>query len=238
MKIQTSLCGVCLNREWRVSPSRSYRGDVSIFGIALIETQPGSRHTGIVVEAPQLGGKRFLHLAWHYAFLNDAVEPGYSEYSGDNFTDEEREYLAERVIRRWERNGSKVAYGLDYDGTPAFDNADMFDGRGGRGLTCATFVLDFLASCGFAICDVGSWRFRSEDRKFQQFVYDALSRRLVGHENQDQLKRVKASIGNAARFRPEEVAACFVRYDNDPIQMLPAQFWGHEVVAEANMTLI
>lgn len=140
-------------------------------------------------------------------------------------------------MRRWRKNGNKVAYGLDYDGTPAFDSNDQFDGSEGRGLTCATFVLDFLADCGMQICDVSSWVYRPDDGKFQQWVYGALSDRLGAPEYADQLARVKRSVGTAPRFRPEEVAACFGRYEDDPIAMPPAQFWGFEVLHESGMSV-
>lgn len=203
-----------------------------------METRPGSRHTGIIVNVPALGGKRFLHLAWHYTFLNDEIPEGCYFYGNETLSKGEQEYFSERLIRRWEKNGNKVAYGLDYDGTPAFNSLDEFDGSEGRGLTCATFVLDFLGECGLHICDVPTWKYRPEDGRFQQFVYDVLSSRLCAPEDAEQLERVKRSVGIAPRFRPEEVAACFVRYEDDPVGMPPAQFWGHEVLYESGMRVV
>lgn len=203
-----------------------------------METRPGSRHTGIIVDIPHLGGKKFLHLAWQYSFLKDEVPESCSQYSNSSFDKAEQEYLAERLVRRWEKNGSRVAYGIDFDGSSAFGVDELFDGEGGRGLTCATFVLDFLASCGFAVCDVESWSFRSDDRAFQQFIYDQLAMRFNNPEHLEQLRRVQTSVGNAARFRPEEVVACFTRYADDPIRMPSAQYWGYEVLLESGMHII
>lgn len=203
-----------------------------------METRPGSRHAGIMVDLPELGGKIFLHLAWHYCFFKDPIPPNCFAYPNTTFSRDEQEYLAERVARLWEKNGNKVAYGLDYDGTPAFDHNGIFDGSGGRGLTCATFVLDFLSSCGFRICNVESWVFRPEDEKFQIFIFDQLAKRLCAPEDEAQLRRVEASVGKAARFRPEEVIACFTRYEDEPIDMQAAQFWGYEVLNESGMTVI
>ena len=237
-RIQSDFCGVCLYRDRRVTLSRSYKGDVDTFGVALMETRPGSRHAGLIVDMPELGGKRFLHLAWHYMFLNDSIPQGCQTYGNDSFTKDEQDYLAERLLRRWKRNGNKVAYGLDYDGTPAFDSHDDFDGSEGRGLTCATFVLDFLSSCAFHICEVETWKFRPEDEKFQQFIFEQLSNRLCIVEDAEQLARVKKSVGHAARFRPEEVVACFARFEDELIPMPPAQFWGYEVLHESKMLVI
>lgn len=189
------------------------------------------RHAGIVVSNLTEKNLRILHLAGHYSFKNDVCDNSYALIPNRNFSQGELDYLAEKALRLWEKNGNKIAYGLDFDGSDPFDLDLKFMGDEGRGLTCATFVLAFLRKCGFPILDVDSWEFRPEDEAFQELVYNSYVRRLSA----EQADRMKVSVGKAARFRPEEVAACFCRYDEDLIEFSQGQQLGREILAELNM---
>ncbi|POP79314.1 hypothetical protein [Pseudomonas syringae] len=224
--------GVFLAPQWMYLPSKGYVGGVNSFGVALKETRPGWRHAGLVTYDSKLKTLRLLHLADHYCFENSPVTPDYILFPNNNFNLGEIEYLSERALRLWEANGNAIAYGLDYDGSPAFDANMKFMGAGGRGLTCATFVLAFMARCGFAVADPASWNARSDDKKFQEVIFNYLAPHLTA----EQRARMGAAVGNAARFRPEEVVACFSHYDTVPFRFIPAQLWGREVLRETNMT--
>lgn len=200
--------------------------------MALLQTRPGWRHAGLVVRSADQKSLRLLHLADHYCFQNDELTDVYTVYPNTNFNLGELEYLAERALRLWDVNGSKVAYGIDYDGSQAFDRNMKFVGDSGRGLTCATFVLAFLARCGFGIIDASSWLPRGDDEKFQAVIFGHLRARL----DEAQAKRMEQAVGNAARFRPEEAVACFSHYDADPFVFNVAQRWGREILSEAGMT--
>lgn len=226
------LCGVCQPQAWFNQPKRIYAGKVGVLGVALRETRPGFRHAGLVIYDTEKKSHRLLHLADHYKFQNDQLGDAYQVYPNGNFTLGEVEYLAERAKRLWDVNGPKIAYGLDYDGKPVFDEHMKFMEKDGVGLTCATFVLAFFTRCGFPIADVASWVPRTKDADFQQAIFDYLRPRL----DVDQLARAQRSIGNAPRFRPEEVIACFSHYDVNPGAFDEAQLWGCSVLREANMT--
>lgn len=212
-------------------PSKQYAGDVGVFGVALRQTRPGWRHAGLVVRASEKDKLRLLHLADHYCFQNEELTERYTIYSNSNFNLGELEYLSERALRLWDVNGAKIAYGLDYDGSQAFDTGMKFVGSAGRGLTCSTFVLAFLARCGFPVVDTESWLPRSDDEVFQSAIFAHLRTRLDG----EQAKRMEDAVGNAARFRPEEVVACFSHYDDSPFSFNAAKRWGREVLNEAGM---
>lgn len=229
------LCGVCLGRiSWCKKLTRGYAGAVDILGVALKEVRPGARHAGLVFYDRDKQSKRFLHLAWHYQFTNDELESDYFIYPNNSFNLGEVEYLAERAQRLWDINGQKIAYGLDYNGARIFDDELKFLGQDGAGLTCATFVLAFFERCGFPVAELASWLPRKSDASFQQWVCDTLKARL----NEEQYERAMNSIGNAPRYRPEEVVACFSHYDVDPIGFPDAQVWGCAVLKEANMTVV
>lgn len=227
------LCGVCQPQVWFDWP-RNYAGKVETLGVALKETRPGYRHTGLVIYDRAKKAHRFLHLADHYSFRNEQLSPEYFIYPNETFSLGEIEYLAERAQKLWETNGPKIAYGLDYDGKNVFDDQMKFLGADGMGLTCATFVLAFFAKCGFPLADVTSWLPRANDAFFQQAIFDYLKPRL----DEDQLARAEKSVGTAPRFRPEEVTACFVNYNIGPTLFAEAQLWGLAVLKEAKMTAV
>lgn len=225
-------CGVCRQLNFKVLRKRLYVGEIKTFGVVLKETYPGYRHAGVVVSSLSGGGLRVLHLAGHYEFSNDEFDDTYALIPNCNFSQGELDYLAEKAMRLWEKNGANIAYGLDFDGSDPFDLDLKFMGDDGRGLTCATFVLAFLRKCAFPILDVESWKFREEDEKFQKIVYNHYAQKLT----EEQAARMKASVANAARFRPEEVVACFSHYDEDLIDFKQGQKFGTEILTELSMS--
>lgn len=229
-------CGVCRQLKYKALSKRLYAGEVKTFGVVLKESHPGYRHAGVVVSTSPRGALRILHLAGHCDFSNDEYDNTYTLIPNCNFSQGELDYLAEKALRLWDKNGNDIAYGLDFDGTDPFGFDLKFMGDDGRGLTCATFVLAFLRKCGFPLLDVGSWKFRAEDEKFQQLVFDHYTRKNALTD--EQVVRMKASVGNAARFRPEEVVACFSHYDEDLIGFDQGQKFGMEILNELSMELV
>ncbi len=146
----------------------------------------------------------------------------------NDFSTDELDLLAELAQRVWRQSGSKVPYNFDYDGTQAFDIDLSFMADDGRGLTCATFVLAFFHLYGLAIVDVASWKFRPEDLRWQKRIYEIFEKDL----DVEHAARMKANIGTAARFRPEEVIGSVSRFEGVPIHFERARVIGTEFMSE------
>lgn len=222
------LCGVCPHLELQTLPDTSFFGDVKVFGVAFREVQPGWNHAAIVftdIGSPDL---RLLHLGGNYDFSNEPLEPEYRLVPCNDFSDDELDLLAELARNLWKQSGSGIPYNFDYDGTRAFDLDLSFMADGGRGLTCATFVLAFFELFGLAIVDVDSWRFRSADLRWQKIIFGVFEKDL----SPEHAERMKANIGKAARFRPEEVIGSVNRFVGVPIHFEHARLLGSEFMSE------
>ena len=184
-----------------------------MFGVAFKEVQPRWHHAAIIFSEADGKDLRLLHLGGHYDFANDAYDPTYKMVLCPDFDELELQLLAEQARRMWKKTGKRIAYNFDYDGSGAFDLDLSFLAADGRGLTCATFVLAFFVRYGHQIVDATSWKFRPEDRRWQQIIFDALKSKL----SPEHAARMFDNIGAAARFRPEEVVGCVNRYEGEPI---------------------
>lgn len=222
------LCGVCPRLEFRTLPDTSFFGKVESFGVAFREFQPGWNHAAIAFTDVDSSDLRILHLAGHYDFRNDQIEPGYHLVPCTDFSTDELDLLAELARRMWKQAGNGIPYNFDYDGTAAFDIDLAFMSDDGRGLTCATFVLAFFHLYGYTLLDIDSWKFRPEDLKWQEVIFKHLEKNLsVEHAD-----RMKANIGTAARFRPEEVIGSVNRFKGEPIHFERARVIGREFMSE------
>lgn len=165
---------------------------------------PHQLHAGIL-HAADGNEPEMLHLAWHHQLRNDSppqtylwIQPAF---------DKSRLRQVAAMCRRIFRTNS--SHGLPYGfGTPN----DVFDPRTGEylidgsqyGLTCASFVLAVFHVTGLPLADYTTWpQGRPDDRPWQQFIVNALSR---CSSHQGHLDRIRKDIG-AVRFHPSEVAA-------------------------------
>lgn len=209
-------------------PDTSFLGDVKVFGVAFREFKPGWNHAAIVFTDIGSSDLRMLHLAGHYDFRNDLIEPEYQLVPCTDFSTDELDLLAELARRMWQQPDSKIPYNFDYDGSQSFDIDLKFMADEGRGLTCATFVLAFFHLYGYALLDISSWRFRPEDLRWQKDIFRYYDGKLeVEHAN-----RMKANVGSAARFRPEEVIGSVNRFVGVPIHFDRGRLIGAEFMNE------
>ncbi|MCX2896825.1 hypothetical protein [Pseudomonas mandelii] len=224
------LCGVCPHLAFRTLPDSSFFGSVKVFGVAFREFAPGWNHAAIVFTDIGSTDLRLLHLGGNYDFRNDLLEPEYLLVPCDDFSSDELDLLAELAQRMWKQTGTKIPYNFDYDGSESFDIDLAFMADGGRGLTCATFVLAFFHLYGLAIVDVGTWKFRPEDLKWQKRIFEIFEKEL----SVEHAARMKANIGSAARFRPEEVIGSVSRFAGVPLHFERARVVGKEFLHEVH----
>jgi hypothetical protein len=169
---------------------------------------PVGAHVGLLYQADDDGGRRYLELAWHLQMRDEEVPPPEAFWVEPRLTKHQLAdiaYSALMIARRQHRGF--VPY--------AFDPADSrFDAQGALrlnkslGLTCATFVLRVLAHAGIQLLNEPTWNERSEMRRLED---DSAQRKLVAYlrKNPDWRSHaalVAAEVG-CTRFRAEEVAA-------------------------------
>lgn len=209
-------------------PEHKILGDVDVFGVAIMPTSDSSRHAAIVYHDRDLRRFSVLHLAWHYDLRNEPYAKKYMCVPCVNFEVEELEYFAEHASRISSQNIRKgIPYGISYSGAAVFNGQQEFIDEAGAGLTCATFILAFFKDLGFEILDLESWVVRDDDKDWQQMIYSEILKR-----DPAKAQSIKAELGNAFRYRPEEVVASVGAYDNSAIAFSEATALGLVLLRE------
>lgn len=165
-------------------------------------------HVGLLYEADDDGGRRYLELAWHLRMQDHEVPPPGAFWVEPRFTKHQLADIAVSalLIARRQREGL-IPY--------AFDPADSrFDAQGtlqlnkSLGLTCATFVLRVFAHAGIRLMNEPTWDERSEERRRED---EKAQRKLVAalrdHPDSSAHAHLVATEVGCTRFRAEEVAA-------------------------------
>ena len=116
-----------------------------------------------------------------------------------------------------DKGQTDIPYGFSYNGMAQYDNNGSLhiDSTLG-GLTCATYVLALFNTFGIKLIDIDNWPHRSEDKNWQQQIYDTLVRfanyiRIT----KSHLQHLYHKIG-CRRFKPEEVAVSSALYNAGP----------------------
>ena len=209
-------------------------GKVDLFGAAIFQTgNPEQRHAAIVFKDRAKPNVSLLHLAWHYDLRSEPLQPGYRCVPMPSFDEEELQLFAEQASRIFEENSSGIPYGMGYTGAAVFGGDLKYLESPGAGLTCATFLLGFFDTLGFEIIDVESWESRADDVVWQGSIYAVLERKL---EKESALVQ-KDLIGNAFRFRPEEVVGSVGIYQNAPLDFGESTAVGVRLLSEMEKPL-
>lgn len=208
--------------------SHSYIGQVDAFGVAL-GGSPRQKHAALVYQGSS-GSYQLLHLATHYSLICEPLAGGYFLVPTCAFDSDELDYFAERAEFLARSNEGGIPYGFKYGGENVFSDSGKYSEEAGSGLTCATFVLAFFKYHAFDILDISSWCVREDDAAWQRWIVgvlvDVCGMTLEHAEHQLKL------IGDAVRFRPEEVVSSVSRYSNSPIEFSDAVSYSAELLAE------
>jgi hypothetical protein len=169
---------------------------------------PPGLHIGIGYKKAD-GELSLLHLQFHRRIADEALSDRYALSVPDVPAARLRSVaaLCRLVARNYINTG--LPYALQYDRSHVFstDSGKRLSGNGGKGFTCATFVLALFESCGLSLIDLATWGPRSSDRAWQQYIIECL-RNDPAYESEEDVRHidgVAAEVG-CLRFRPDEVA--------------------------------
>ncbi|UPF02350.1 hypothetical protein MXB02_17385 [Pseudomonas mosselii] len=200
----------------------------------LISGSVDQRHVGFhIIDG---GDPELIHLGWHYDLRNQSSAEyikdngRFKAYECSNFLDEQVEEIISFLKVIWNRNKSLVPYGIGSEGLANFFDVDgkVASHSPGNGLTCATFLMSVFAAQRYPIIDEQSWQSREGDKDWQELVLGYLSRRA---ELADHVAEQRKVVGQAYRYRPEEVASSAAIYDEDPIVFEEAVQNGEQLLA-------
>ncbi len=169
------------------------------------KTRHGNLHAGVLFldkdEQP-----RALHLGWQDQLQNQWPCAGL--WAGPEAETENLELVAaycEVVWQTYQADGT-FPYALNFNGASFDANGRLHLGPGGRGLTCATFVLAIFKSVGIELVDMEDWPVRlDEDKAFLESIANFVQA--------DHFRVLEDEVAQGAhRVHPPEVlAACEFR---------------------------
>lgn len=210
-------------------PDNQLLGSVTVFGVAITQITATQQHAAIVYKDRAINHMSVLHLASHYDLRNEPLKSRYKCVPCEYFDLDELEYFAEHASRIFAKNGeSSIPYGFSYSGASVFNSDASFRDQAGAGLTCATFLLAFFEDLGYEILNIDSWKMRPEDIAWQLHIYSVLSSEL----SPDQVEEMKKAIGDACRYKPEEVVGSIGSYESVPFDFSDAVVIGENLMLE------
>lgn len=205
-------------------------GDRNSLKVSISGSQQ-QRHVGF--EVMEDGELYIYHLAFHCMFKREKASDYPSDYYPvelPNFTPHEKLHISSYLKAILQRNGSDVPYGINFvPGLVIDKDGDVVEGLpAGSGLTCATFVIEVFLNQAFEIMDIDSWKLRDGDEVWQKSILEMLSR----YSSAEHVSAMQQSVGRSSRYRPEEVAGCARKFDDEPIQFDGGVILGSEIVRE------
>lgn len=202
------------------------------FAIGIQRTSTGG-HIGLYYR-PESSPVFFLHLAFHNRLRSEAIDGDYGWIECPGLSPDEAEDIGLWLAEVWARNGNRIPYGINYWRGAHFRRDGTFiPSPNGDGLTCATLVVALFEGYGLPIIDVATWPVRLSDRKFQKLIVDALEQDWLARKDANHAQRIqqqKAHIGNAARFRPAEVAHAVSVWNRSLVKFDDARAGGKQIV--------
>lgn len=191
------------------SPLITSFGEVNQVGIAIRTYEPRAtaNHVGLIYkfDGPT---PLMLHFTAIYVDGEALCENEYLWLDlGDDFTDIDRTIICGHIKKVADANpNTRLAYGYDTPGGYINgETGEIMPSLGAFGLTCATFILEVLDSCGYKLVDLKSWpKALKDDVKWQKkMVEEVLKRPDI---SQDAIDRQKKNFGKT-RYLPEQIAA-------------------------------
>lgn len=180
-------------------------------GVAIRFMSGDQAHVGLIYQQPG-GAFRFLHLPQH-GHLQDEPLPKGSYHIAPAWLDSRHQAWLALVCPALQDIVDAYPYSPHYcHGALAADGA-FNPPEPGFGLTCATFVMGFLASHGFDVVRAEEWPHRESDDAFHARTIAFLE---ATHAPEGHIALV-ANFPVQARFRPAEIAASVAEPGDHPI---------------------
>lgn len=223
--------------ELKTSPSHGYD---SIRHLAVSLTgDEHQRHLGMLARGED-GTLNLIHLGWYNYFKCDIPPDNGGWVECHHVQDDLQQLFADWLFSVWSENKDSVPYGFCYR------PEDEYFGLGnsyvnfepGKGLTCATFVLECFKRFELHLIDHQSWIFREEDNLWKKQIIQRL-RELADRFRtpEDHIKALEHNIDEDARFRPEEVAAAASHYQGESLTFDQVRPLSERLLVEFEKTL-
>jgi hypothetical protein len=178
-------------------------GDFAI-GLMKPHTANEQLHAGLFFR-DEAGDLKVLHLAFHYDLQLSIPDTRYVwiDASLDDFS---KKHLASVCIEVFENNPEGIPYSISREGAHLSEAGIFCADYPYSGLTCSTFVMEFLHSQGYHFINSETWLKTPEDKVWQTMIVQMLESHSDASSQyiDDQRKQLKRGV---SRFTPEEVCA-------------------------------
>jgi hypothetical protein len=214
-------------RRW----SNQLPNDLECLGFVVHEDD--CKHVGVLYHLDD-GIAWLCHLGWNWSLRVE--RPGAQYFWGKSGLDRvEKRYLAAYFDLVGKANPTNIYYGIDSSGRCFDDNGDAIPLPLGKGMTCASFIVNVFKSLQIPLIDESTWpRGRVQDRDWAQYVVDQLENDPA--VPRDHVEAIKLDIALACRFRPSEVAGAMLSED-PPVSLADAERLAQEIMNEMTQCL-
>lgn len=240
LSLPASMTATILN-----DPTTNPISSLQELGVELVATDSSDgRHIAVVFRVDEKDQPMLCHLRWHH-WLAHEPSSGKSPWLQSQLGTSTRRTVAglcKSVASRIEAGNPKVNFGFSVD-LKCFNK----DGRylpqdDGKGLTCATFVLEIFARrTGIRLLDLQAWpTHRAGDDAWKQTILAELAK-TENHLRQKGEHNAAAAVqrhivglknnSDTPRYRPEEVAAG-TQYTPTPMPYKKAEEEGGKILEE------
>lgn len=171
---------------------------------------PGSEqlHSGFVVQGDN-GSYFIVDLQWHYLFSDRPLDAdvAYIYATPPAWGEVNQEIISARLSWLASKYKNKIPYSVAGYGVK-FRNGDWLGVEEGNGLTCTTFVSEFLASLALPLIDLNNWYPREGDEQWRQKIMIHFERAVANNKMTREHVEFQRNIierSNVARVRPADV---------------------------------
>lgn len=221
-----------------MSQLKDYAG--SRLGVFISGTEK-QRHAGFIFDDES--GVEVLHLAWHFMLMRGTPEEymahpnlgPFAAYLCEDYLDSQVDEILSFLDTIWVRNRNVIPYGISSDGIESFFEMDgsVANLGEGAGLTCASFLMSVFFKLGHKILDPENWQHRDTDSEWHNWVLTNLEQHpALQPQGAAHAAAQRQYVGEAFRFRPEEVVGCAALFEDEPASFEVAVAIGESVVQD------
>lgn len=198
--------------------------------LGFVVHEDNCRHIGVLYHLDD-GIAKVCHLGWNWDLRIDS--PSQTYFWGKSGLDRiEKRYLAAYFDLVGRKNPANIYYGLDSSGHCFDEFGSAIPLPIGKGMTCASFIINVFKSLEIPLIDETSWPHgRPQDQQWASSVVQQLED--DPRVPRDHVDAVKKDIAMACRYRPCEVAGA-MSSDHTPLALVDAERLAQEILDEIN----